>query len=157
MKVSLILADGTCFEGESFGYQQPTSGELVFNTSMTGYPELMTDPSSEGQLLVLTYPVIGNYGVQPMVEDEYGLITNAESDHIHVKGLIVSDYSEYYSHWNAKESLGDWMNREKIVGISGIDTRALTKIIRDSGTVRGKITNDISDIEKTISEMHHLP
>lgn len=142
MKVSLILADGTCFEGEAFGYQQPTSGELVFNTSMTGYPELMTDPSSDGQLLVMTYPVIGNYGVQPMEKDEYGLVTNAESDHIHVKALIVSDYSEYYSHWNAKESLEEWMIREKVVGISEIDTRELSKHIRQHGCMAARVVFD---------------
>ena len=84
MTVSLILADGTCFKGESFGYEHPVSGELVFNTAMAGYPELLTEPASRGQLIVMTYPVIGNYGIQPMTADEFGLPTNAErSTHRH--------------------------------------------------------------------------
>lgn len=142
MTVSLILADGTCFKGESFGYEQPVSGELVFNTAMTGYPELLTDPSSHGQLLVMTYPVIGNYGVQPIEQDEYGLTVNAESDHIHARALIVSDYSEFYSHWNAAESLEDWMKREKVTGMKGVDTRELVKHIRDHGSMTARILFD---------------
>jgi len=139
MTVSLILADGTSFKGESFGYEHPVSGELVFNTAMSGYPEIMTDPASRGQLLVMTYPVIGNYGVQPMEADELGLPENAESEHIQVRALIVSDYSTFYSHWNAKESLEDWMKREKVVGITGVDTRELTKHIRNHGSMAAKI------------------
>lgn len=142
MIVSLILADGTCFKGESFGYEQPVSGELVFNTAMTGYPELLTDPSSRGQLLVMTYPVIGNYGVQKIEHDEFGLPVNAESEHIHVRALIVSDYSEFYSHWNAAESLEDWMKREKVTGLKGIDTRELTKHIRNHGSMAARILFD---------------
>ncbi len=139
MTVSLILADGTSFKGEAFGYAKPVSGELVFNTAMSGYPEIMTDPASRGQLLVMTYPVIGNYGVQPMDSDEMGLVTNAESEHIQVRALIVSDFSTFYSHWNAKESLESWMKREKVVGISGVDTRELTKHIREHGSMAAKI------------------
>lgn len=139
MKVSLILADGTGFSGESFGFEQPVSGELVFNTAMTGYPELLTDPSVEGQMIVMTYPLIGNYGVQPFGKDKYGLITNAESDHIHAKALIVSDISDFYSHWNSSESLDRWMKREKVAGISGIDTRELSKHIRQHGTMSARL------------------
>ncbi|OPZ42835.1 MAG: Carbamoyl-phosphate synthase small chain [Bacteroidetes bacterium ADurb.BinA104] len=142
MRVSLILADGTCFKGESFGYEQPVSGELVFNTAMTGYPELLTEPASRGQLLVMTYPVIGNYGIQHMDADENGLPTNAESEHAQAYALIVSDYSDFYSHWNAKESLGEWMKREKVTGVKGVDTRELTKHIRDHGTMTAKIMFD---------------
>ncbi len=142
MTVSLILADGTCFKGESFGYEQPVSGELVFNTAMTGYPELLTDPSSRGQLLVMTYPVIGNYGVQPLEHDENGLPVNAESDRIQARALIVSDYSEFYSHWNAVETLESWMKREKITGMKGVDTRELTKHIRNHGSMTARILFD---------------
>lgn len=139
MTVSLVLADGTCFKGESFGYEQPVSGELVFNTAMTGYPELLTDPSSKGQLLVMTYPVIGNYGVQPIGTDEYGLTVNADSGKIQVHALIVSEYSKFYSHWNATESLEDWMKREKITGMKGVDTRELAKHIREHGSMTARI------------------
>ncbi len=139
MKVSLILADGTGFSGESFGFEQPVSGELVFNTTMTGYPELLTDPSVKGQMIVMTYPLIGNYGVQPFGKDKYGLITNAESEHLHAKALIVSEISDYYSHWNSEESLDSWMKKEKVPGVYGIDTRELTKHIRQHGSMTGKL------------------
>ena len=142
MTVSLILADGTSFKGESFGYEQPVSGELVFNTAMAGYPELLTDPSSSGQLLVMTYPVIGNYGVQPMDLDESGLPVNAESGHIHIRALIVSEYSDFYSHWNAAESLEEWMIREKVTGMKGVDTRELAKHIRNHGSMTARILFD---------------
>lgn len=142
MTVSLILADGTCFKGESFGFEQPVSGELVFNTAMAGYPELLTDPASRGQLIVMTYPVIGNYGIQPMTPDNLGLPTNAESEHAQASALIVSDASDYYSHWNAKESLDEWMKREQVRGIKGIDTRELTKHIRNHGSMTAKIVFD---------------
>lgn len=139
MTVSLILADGTCFKGESFGYEEPVSGELVFNTAMTGYPELLTDPSSRGQLIVMTYPIIGNYGLQPVGRDEYGLPTGADSEHVQARALIVSDYSGFYSHWNAKESLEEWMKREHLLGMKGVDTRELTKHIRNHGSMAARI------------------
>lgn len=139
MKVSLILADGTGFQGESFGYEQPVSGELVFNTSMAGYPELLTDPSSAGQIIVMTYPVIGNYGVEPDEKDELGLPLHAESERIHARALIVSDVSDFYSHWDAVESLDSWLKREKVCGISGVDTRELAKHIRQHGSMAARI------------------
>ena len=142
MTVSLVLADGTSFKGESFGYNQPVSGELVFNTAMAGYPEILTEPASRGQLIVMTYPVIGNYGIQPMSADENGLPTNAESEHAQARALIVSDKSDFYSHWNAAESLEEWMKREKVVGIEGVDTRELTKHIRNHGSMTAKILFD---------------
>lgn len=157
MTVSLILADGTCFKGESFGFQQPVSGELVFNTAMTGYPELLTDPASRGQLLVMTYPVIGNYGIQPIESDEYGLPTNAESFHAQARALIVSDYSDFYSHWNAKESLEDWMKREKVAGICGVDTRELTKHIRQHGSMTAKIMFEGKNKPEEYSYTNMLP
>lgn len=157
MTVSLILADGTCFKGESFGFEQPVSGELVFNTAMTGYPEIMTDPASCGQLLVMTYPVIGNYGVQPMKADELGLPENAESGHIQVRALIVSDYSTFYSHWNAVESLEDWMKREKVVGMTGVDTRELTKHIRNHGSMAARILFEGKEKPAEFSYTNMLP
>ena len=133
----LILEDGTEFYGWSFGYDANAVGEVVFNTAMTGYPESLTDPSYAGQILVMTYPLIGNYGV-PETGGE-PLPTFMESEKIHVKGLIVADYSEKYSHWNAKESLSEWLKREGIPAITGINTRKLTKRIREIGVMRGRI------------------
>ena len=104
----LILEDGTQFEGYSFGAETSVSGEVVFNTAMTGYPESLTDPSYSGQILVSTYPLIGNYGV-PQFTEQDGLLRFFESDRIHIRALVVSDYSFEHSHWNASESLGQWL------------------------------------------------
>lgn len=135
----LILQDGTVFEGYSFGAETPTTGEVVFNTAMTGYPESLTDPSYAGQILVLTFPLIGNYGVPGDEKDEYGLLKFFESDKIHIQGLIVSDYSFSHSHWNAVKSLSDWLKEQNIPAIFGVDTRQITKIIREHGVMLGKI------------------
>ena len=143
--VTLILDDGTAFYGKSFGYEKPVAGEVVFNTAMTGYPESLTDPSYAGQLMVLTYPLIGNYGVPPFSLAENGLPRYMESEKIHAEAIIVSDYSAEYSHWNAVESLGDWLKREQIPGITGIDTRALTKKLREHGVMMGRIVFDAMD------------
>ena len=143
----LILEDGTQFEGYSFGAETSVSGEVVFNTAMTGYPESLTDPSYAGQLMVLTYPLVGNYGVPPFSIEENGLPTFMESEKIHAEAIIVSDYSEEYSHWNAVESLSDWLKREMIPGITGIDTRALTKKIREHGVMMGRIVIGTADNE----------
>lgn len=141
LKAKLILEDGTEFIGYSFGYEINTNGEVVFNTGMVGYPETLTDPSYRGQILVCTFPLIGNYGI-PSKEMENGLLKNFESDNIHVRGLIVSDYSFEYSHWSAERSLSDWLKEEKIPAIYGIDTRMLTRKLRDKGTMLGKILVD---------------
>lgn len=135
----LLLDDGTVFCGKSFGFEKPVAGEVVFNTAMTGYPESLTDPSYAGQLMTLTYPLVGNYGVPPFTLEPNGLATFMESGHIHAEAIIVSDYSENYSHWNAVESLGDWLKREQIPGITGIDTRELTKVLREHGVMMGRI------------------
>ena len=147
-RVTLVLEDGTVFHGTSFGYEQCVAGEVVvFNTAMTGYPESLTDPSYAGQILVTTFPLIGNYGVPPIRgersevrgerNDQSAYLPDFwESDRIHAKALIVADYSESYSHWNAKESLASWLQREQIPGITGIDTRRLTKVLREHGTTR---------------------
>lgn len=142
-KVTLQLSDGTEFHGKSFGYEQPVAGEVVFNTAMMGYPESLTDPSYAGQLLTMTFPLVGNYGVPPFTFDKQtGLPDFMESDRIYASALIVSDYSEQYSHWNAVESLGEWLQREKVPGITGIDTRELTKVLREHGVMMGKILFD---------------
>ncbi|MGE4587671.1 MAG: glutamine-hydrolyzing carbamoyl-phosphate synthase small subunit [Mangrovibacterium sp.] len=137
-KVSVVLEDGTSFEGKSFGFEKSVAGEVVFYTAMTGYPESLTDPSYTGQILVSTYPLIGNYGV-PSDRKSEGIQAYYESDKVHVSGLIISDYSEEYSHWNARKSLGNWLKEWEVPGISGIDTRALTKILREKGSMLGKI------------------
>ena len=138
-EAKLILSDGTVFCGYSFGYMADTVGEVVFNTAMTGYPESLTDPSYAGQILVTTFPLIGNYGVPDTGIGPDGLPLFMESERIHPKGLIVADYSETYSHWNAKESLAEWLKREKIPAITGIDTRRLTKVLREHGVMMGRI------------------
>ena len=144
----LILDDGRLvFSGRSFGYDVPTTGEVVFNTAMTGYPESLTDPSYAGQILVATYPLIGNYGVPDTGVGADGLPLYLESERIHVKGLIVADYSREYSHWNAKESLASWLQRERVPAITGVDTRRLTKVLREGGVMAGRI-----EIEGTEAE-----
>lgn len=140
--VTLVLEDGTKFHGQSFGYDQPVAGEVVFNTAMMGYPESLTDPSYAGQLMTLTYPLVGNYGVPPFTVEQNGMATFMESDKIYASAIIVADYSEKYSHWNAVESLADWLRREHVPGITGIDTRQLTKVLREHGVMMGKIIFD---------------
>ena len=135
----LILDDGTVFCGWAFGAAKNTTGEVVFNTAMTGYPESLTDPSYAGQILVTTYPLIGNYGVPDTGLAANGLPLFMESEKIHAKALIVADYSETYSHWNAKESLDAWLKREGIPAITGIDTRRLTKLLREHGVMMGRL------------------
>ena len=139
IEAKLILDDGSQFEGRSFGYESDTMGEVVFNTAMTGYPESLTDPSYAGQILVSTYPLIGNYGVPDTGIGNNGLPLFMESDRIHPKALVVADYSETFSHWNAKESLAAWLQREKIPAITGIDTRRLTKVLREHGVMMGRV------------------
>ncbi len=133
-----MLEDGTEFYGKSFGFEKSVSGEVVFNTAMTGYPESLTDPSYRGQILTLTYPLVGNYGV-PAADMENGMHKYFESYALHITGLIISDYSKDYSHWNASKSLGAWLKEFQVPGIYGIDTRELTKILREKGTMLGKI------------------
>ena len=135
----LILDDGSVFNGWSFGAEKNTVGEVVFNTAMMGYPESLTDPSYAGQILVTTFPLIGNYGVPDTGLDSNGLPLFMESDRIHAKALVVADYSEQYSHWNAKESLASWLKREGVPGITGIDTRRLTMLLREHGVMKGHI------------------
>lgn len=143
-KAYLLLEDGTLFEGKSFGYETPAAGEVVFNTAMTGYPESLTDPSYEGQILVTTYPILGNYGVPPEREKD-AVSEFLESSKIHCRGIIAQDYSWEPSHWLSTRSLDQWLSDEKIPGIYGIDTRALTKHLREKGSMLGKIYFDNPD------------
>ena len=137
-KAILMLSDGTYFEGYSFGYKGETSGEIVFNTSMTGYQEIITDPSYCGQIVTMTYTQIGNYGVN---------FEDVESDRIYVEGFIVKENFDYPSNWRCKKTLNEYLKEQKIVGIQGIDTRALVRHIRDKGAQPGIISSINPDIE----------
>ena len=139
---TLRLENGMEFKGYSFGYEHSCDGEVVFSTAMVGYPESLTDPSYSGQILCVTYPLIGNYGVPDEGVDEWGISRNFESEKIHVRGLVISDYSAKYSHWDAVKSLGDWLKEQKIPGIYGVDTREITKILRENGSMLGMIVID---------------
>src|SRR5881409_2982907 len=134
-KAQLVLQDGSCVTGEHFGGYRSMSGEVVFNTGMVGYPEAMTDPSYRGQILVLTYPLIGNYGVPDTTRSS----GEFESGHIQVSGLIVSDICREPNHWNAFRSLSQWLESEGVPALASLDTRALTKRLRTHGTMMGSI------------------
>jgi carbamoyl-phosphate synthase small subunit len=138
----LELQDGTSFSGEPFGAWGSIAGEVVFNTGMVGYPESLTDPSYRGQILVLTYPLVGNYGVPAWDRDDLGLPLGFESDRIQVAGLVVSRLSRDYSHHDAARSLHDWMDEEGIPGLTGVDTRTLTKRLRARGVMPGRFADD---------------
>jgi len=131
MKAKLILKNDLQIEGQSFGYEEAKSGELVFSTGMVGYPEFLTDPSYEGQILVLTYPIIGNYGVP---DKRFW-----ESSRIHVAGLVVNQYVDTPSHFQSKKTLSQWLKEEKIPALEIKDTRLLTQILRDEGVQLAKI------------------
>ena len=140
VRARLTLQDGSVFEGTSFGAEKSTNGEVVFSTGMVGYTESLTDPSYRGQILTLTYPMVGNYGVPSTTDlDNYGLKKAFESNEIHASALLVQDYSYTYSHWDAKMSLSQWLKNEGVPGIHGLDTRLLTKKIRSKGAILGKI------------------
>ena len=145
-KASLVLEDGTVFRGQSFGFPQSVAGEVVFNTGMVGYPEALTDPSYRGQILVLTYPLIGNYGV-PAPRQSHTLEDNFESSQIQVSGLVVSDQSEEHNHWDSSQSLAAWLSGERVPAMSGIDTRAVTKRLREKGTLLGKLLVNGQEVE----------
>jgi len=137
-EASLLLEDGTKYRGISFGSEKSISGEVVFNTGMVGYYESLTDPSYLGQILTLTYPLVGNYGV-PGDDVESEISKYFESDKIHATALVVADYSYSHNHWDATRSLSDWLRQQDIPAIHRIDTRALTKRLREKGTMLGKI------------------
>ncbi|MEY7999679.1 carbamoyl phosphate synthase small subunit [Clostridium sp. Mt-5] len=133
MKAKLILENGNTFQGEAFGYLKDSIGEVVFNTGMTGYGEILTDPSYYGQIVTMTYPLIGNYGVD---------LGDLESDLPKVKGLIVREICNYSSNFKSEMELDDYLKINKIIGLSGIDTRELTKVLRSKGTMKGIITEE---------------
>jgi len=150
-KAKLILEDGSVFDGTGFGYPSEIAGEVVFNTGMVGYTETLTDPSYRGQILCMTYPLVGNYGVPSFeVNDEYGLPKFFESDRIQVRALLIHDLSDIASHWSAERTLDQWLYEEKIPGIYGIDTRELTKKLRVHGVMMGAVIvskEEISDAQ----------
>lgn len=131
MKAKLILENGTVFEGKAFGHLKETVGEVVFNTGMTGYQEVLTDPSYYGQIVTMTYPLIGNYGIN---------LDDLESSSAKVKGFIVREKSDNPNNWRCEFELDEYLKRNRIIGLEGIDTRALTKMIRNNGTMRGIIS-----------------
>ncbi|MCF7844362.1 MAG: glutamine-hydrolyzing carbamoyl-phosphate synthase small subunit [Kiritimatiellales bacterium] len=153
----LILSDGTTFSGQPFGFLGDSDGEVVFNTGMAGYVESLTDPSYRGQILTFTYPLIGNYGVPSAESNEWpagrssqsegwGFSEHFESEAIHVRGVVVTQQSPDFSHYKAVSSLSNWMEHHKIPGITGIDTRALTKKLREHGVMLGRIVQDGSEL-----------
>lgn len=151
----LHLADGTKIKGKSFGYKGSVSGEVVFNTAMTGYPESLSDPSYKGQILVLTYPLIGNYGV-PDYKTESDILSHFESDKIQISGLVIADYSWESSHWNAQKTLHEWLIEHKVPALYDIDTRALTRHLRDKGCMPGRIVWEQEDPEFTDPNQENL-
>ncbi|MGL5328183.1 MAG: carbamoyl phosphate synthase small subunit, partial [Peptostreptococcaceae bacterium] len=138
MKGRLILQDGTVFEGKAFGYLQDSIGEVVFNTSMTGYGEILTDPSYYGQIVTMTYPLIGNYGIN---------LEDIESTGVHVKGFIVREKSDTPNNFRCEMDIDTYLKQNKVIGLEGIDTRALTKILRNNGTMKGIITLENASLE----------
>ncbi|MCC6502009.1 MAG: glutamine-hydrolyzing carbamoyl-phosphate synthase small subunit [Deltaproteobacteria bacterium] len=147
-KAILALSDGTVFEGSSFGAEGETTGEVVFNTSLTGYQEVLTDPSYKGQIVTMTYSQQGNYGINP--ED-------VESVKPWVEGFIVKEPCLFPSNWRSTESLMGYLMRNRIIGISGIDTRALTRIIRDKGAMQGVISTVDSDFASLVKKAQAAP
>lgn len=157
----LFLEDGTCFFGQGFGAARKVFGEVVFSTSMVGYPEALTDPSYQGQILTLTYPLIGNYGVPPKTDRLYGVPLYFESENIKVSGLIIHDLCDRPHHWAANRTLDDWLTEENIPGIYGIDTRRLTKKLRNQGVMLGVLEvfkeGNEPDIEKNLKDARKIP
>jgi carbamoyl-phosphate synthase small subunit len=141
MKAVLALEDGRCFEGRALGRKGTTWGEVVFNTSMTGYEEILTDPSYRGQLVTMTYPLIGNYGIN---EKDF------ESYEPHLEGLIIKEACELPNHWQQKMTLENYLLKERIIGISDIDTRALTRHIREQGSMYGVISTENLSIKEMV-------
>lgn len=138
----LVLENGMHFEGAYGGFEGETLGEVVFSTGMMGYPESFTDPSFRGQILTLTYPLVGNYGVPEWESLTNGIRDSFESDAIHIQGLIVSSLLDSTAHWQAVMTLDAWLKKNRIPALSGIDTRTLTKILREKGTMRGAIVSE---------------
>ena len=147
----LELESGEVFTGCTFGSDKNVSGELVFTTSMVGYPESLTDPSYKGQILVITYPLVGNYGVPDDDKDEFGLLKFFESSKIQIEGLIISDLNNYNYHWNSYKSLNTWLKQNDIPGMFNVDTRSLTILLREKGTINSRIYNNFNNVDLKIN------
>jgi carbamoyl-phosphate synthase small subunit len=148
MIARLLLENGTVFTGNSFGAEGEVFGEVVFNTSLSGYQEVFTDPSYTGQIVTMTYPLIGNYGVN---------LEDVESKKAQVAGVVVREYCQHYSNFRANQSLGDWLKAQNIVAIEGIDTRMLTKILRTDGAMRGILTTGSETDEQLLEKVRNSP
>ncbi len=148
VKAMLALEDGLVLTGWSFTGPGEAAGEVVFNTSMTGYQEILTDPSYKGQIVTMTYPLIGNYGIN---------LTDVESDRIQVEGFVVKEYHPYPSNWRATGSLADYLRAQGKLGVEGFDTRALTKRIREVGAMRGLISTVDLDPASLVRRARELP
>jgi carbamoyl-phosphate synthase small subunit len=155
-KAALKLKSGEVFHGTSFGAETPVSGEIVFTTSLVGYPESMTDPSYRGQILVFTQPLIGNYGVPGLFKDQYGLLRYFESDRIQCEAIVVNDYATRYSHWTAVESLGEWCSRHGVPAITGVDTRAIVHILRDQGSTLSKLVVGEDAVNENFNKISYI-
>ena len=150
----LVLEDGSIFRGQGFGAQTEVAGEVVFNTSMAGYPELLTDPSYQEQIVAMTYPILGSYGVPShSIRDDWGVPLHFESDSVKVKGFLVHSLSGP-SHWSNRESLDNWLRKENVPGILGLDTRALTQRLRTKGTLLGLVKVSDSPIDEMFLTTH---
>jgi carbamoyl-phosphate synthase small subunit len=147
-KAILALEDGTVFEGRSFGFPGEKTGELVFNTSMTGYQEILTDPSYKGQIVIMTYPLIGNYGINE---------ADVESRHPRVEGFVIKENSSLHSNWRADRSLSDYLMSHRILGVEGMDTRALTKHIREKGAMKAILSTEDLDPSRLIEKAKRSP
>ena len=159
MRAYLLLEDGTIFEGRGFGAEGIAFGEVVFTTAMVGYPESLTDPSYRGQILVMTYPLIGNYGVPAKEIRENGIPLHYESDKIQVEGFVISRLTRP-SHWASEMSLDGWLRREGVPGIEGVDTRALVKRIRERGVMMGALVvgdhgEDVGDVLERVRRLSY--
>ena len=148
MKAVLALADGKVYEGEHFGAENEVEAEIVFNTSMSGYQEIITDPSYCGQMVVMTYPLIGNYGINP--ED-------FESDRPYLSGFIIKELSRVQSNWRSRGNLEDFLKKNNVFGIQGIDTRALTRRIRDKGAQQAVLSTNTTDSQKLVEKARNSP
>lgn len=148
MNAIIALEDGTTYQGISFGAEGENVGEVVFNTSMTGYQEILTDPSYKEQIVTMTYPLIGNYGINP---------DDMESSHIQVAGLVVREACRYPSHFRSTMSLGEYLKEQNILGIEGVDTRALTKHIRIAGAMKACLSTVDPDEDSLIQKANEYP
>ena len=148
IKAIIALEDGRIFEGKAFGARGERYGEIVFNTSMTGYQEILTDPSYKGQIVTMTYPLIGNYGINP--ED-------VESNRPQVEGFVVKEYVSHYSNWRAQGSLEDYLQQYEIIGVEGVDTRAITRHIRSAGAMRAIISTEDMDPQQLVRKAQDSP